>query len=76
MYFYNFTQVLVWIMRDDANWIRVHFLLRDTSHGPHQRLLHHQTYIDNCLNIRVLEVSIYDYIQSDGPIDDNEPIKE
>lgn len=36
----------------------------------------HQTFIDNCLNIRVLEVSLYDYIQSDGPIDDNEPINE
>lgn len=36
----------------------------------------HQTVIDNCLNIRVLEVSLYDYTQSYGPIDDNEPINE
>lgn len=34
----------------------------------------HQTFIDNCLNIRVLEVCLYDYIQSDSSIDDNEPI--
>lgn len=36
----------------------------------------HQTFIDNCLNIRALKVSIYDYIQYDEPIDDNEPINE
>ncbi|XP_052707441.1 uncharacterized protein LOC128182739 [Crassostrea angulata] len=34
----------------------------------------HQAFIDNCLNIRVLEVSMYMYIQSQGPLDDNEPI--
>ena len=35
-----------------------------------------QTFIDNFLNLRVLEVSLYDYIQSQGPLDDNEPINE
>ncbi|XP_062597066.1 P2X purinoceptor 7-like [Saccostrea cucullata] len=39
-------------------------------------ITNHQTFIDNCLNLRVLEVSLYDYIQSEGPIDDNEPINE
>ncbi|XP_061195119.1 P2X purinoceptor 7-like [Saccostrea echinata] len=36
----------------------------------------HQTFIDNCLNERVLEVSLYNYIQTEGPLDDNEPINE
>ena len=39
-------------------------------------ITHHQTFIDNCLNLRVLEVSLYVYIQSEGPLDDNEPINE
>ncbi|XP_078335855.1 uncharacterized protein LOC111133080 [Crassostrea virginica] len=39
-------------------------------------ITHHQTFIDNCLNVRVLEVSLHDYIQRDGPLDDNEPIHE
>ncbi|XP_078322312.1 uncharacterized protein LOC144622019, partial [Crassostrea virginica] len=39
-------------------------------------ITHHQTFIDNCLNVRVLEVSLHDYIQRDGPLDDNEPIYE
>ena len=34
----------------------------------------HQTSKDNCLNLRVLEVSLYDYVQSRGPFDNNEPI--
>ena len=36
----------------------------------------HQTFIDNCLNVQVLEVSLNDYIQRDRPLDDNEPIHE
>ena len=28
----------------------------------------------NCLNIDVLEVSMYEFIDRDGPLDDNEPI--
>lgn len=36
----------------------------------------HQTFINNCLNIRVLEVSMYMYIQLKGPLDDTEPINE
>lgn len=28
----------------------------------------------NCLNVDVLEVSLYDYVERDGPKDDNEPI--
>ena len=39
-------------------------------------ITHHKTSIDNCLNLRVLVVSLYDYIQSEGPLDDNEPINE
>ena len=36
----------------------------------------HQSFIDNCLNVRVLEVSMYDFIQREGPLDDNEHINE
>ncbi|XP_061166764.1 P2X purinoceptor 7-like [Saccostrea echinata] len=39
-------------------------------------ITHHQTFIDNYLNVRVLEVSLHDYIQREGPLDDNEPIHE
>ena len=39
-------------------------------------ITHHQTFIDNCLNVSVLEVSLHDYIQREGPLDDNEPIHE
>ena len=39
-------------------------------------ITHHQMFIDNCLNVRVLEVSLHDYFQRDGPLDDNEPIYE
>ena len=48
--------------------------IRDSS--DIECITHHQTFIDNCLNLRVLEVSLYDYIQSEGPLDDNEPINE
>ncbi|XP_048740003.2 P2X purinoceptor 7-like [Ostrea edulis] len=36
----------------------------------------HRTFIDNCLNARVLEVSLYGFIQREGPLDDNETINE
>lgn len=36
----------------------------------------HETFRDNCLNARVLEVSLHEYIQREGPLDDNEPINE
>ena len=39
-------------------------------------ITHHQTFKDNCLNLKVLEVSLYDYVQSRGPLDNNEPINE
>ena len=39
-------------------------------------ITHHPTFIANCLNVRVLKVSLHDYIQRDGPLDDNEPIHE
>ncbi|XP_078330882.1 uncharacterized protein LOC144624782 [Crassostrea virginica] len=48
--------------------------IRDSS--DIECISHHQTFIDNRLNLRVLEVSLYDYIQSEGPLDDNEPINE
>lgn len=36
----------------------------------------HETFRDNCLNARVLEVSLHEYIQREGPLDDNEPSNE
>lgn len=36
----------------------------------------HQTLIYNCLNIRVLEVTMYMNVQSEGPLDDREQINE
>lgn len=36
----------------------------------------HETFRDNCLNARVLEVSLHEYIQREGPLDDNEPMNE
>ena len=34
----------------------------------------HDGFRGNCLNIDVLEVSMYEFIDRDGPLDDNEPI--
>ncbi|XP_061192279.1 uncharacterized protein LOC133200509 [Saccostrea echinata] len=34
----------------------------------------HDGFQGNCLNIDVLEVSMYEFIDMDGPLDDNEPI--
>lgn len=34
----------------------------------------HNGFQGNCLNIDVLEVSMYEFIDTDGPLDDNEPI--
>jgi hypothetical protein len=36
----------------------------------------HAVFIDNCLNRNVVLVSIYDYIHTEGPIDDNQPVHE
>ncbi|XP_048742687.1 P2X purinoceptor 7-like [Ostrea edulis] len=48
----------------------------DQARGDLECITQHQTFKDNCLNTRVLEVSLYDYVQSEGPLDDNEPIHE
>jgi hypothetical protein len=39
-----------------------------------QCITEHDVFIANCLNRHVLYVSIYDYIENEGPIDDNRPI--
>ena len=36
----------------------------------------HQAFIENCLNLRVFEVSLYNYVQSSGPLDNNVHINE
>ncbi|KAL5020317.1 hypothetical protein ScPMuIL_003209 [Solemya velum] len=36
----------------------------------------HERFLGNCLNRHVIEVSLYEYVEYDGPIDDNEPINE
>ena len=36
----------------------------------------HEGFIANCLNRDVLEVSLYEYVHYEGPLDDNEPIHE
>jgi hypothetical protein len=36
----------------------------------------HEGFHGNCLNVDVLSVSLYEFTESDGPIDDNEPIHE
>lgn len=36
----------------------------------------HEGFQGNCLNVDVLEVSLYEFVERDGPIDDNEPIHE
>lgn len=36
----------------------------------------HEGIRGNCLNVDVLEVSLYEFVERDGPIDDNEPIHE
>ena len=35
-----------------------------------------QSFLDNCLIVRYHEVSMYDFIQREGPLDDNEHINE
>ena len=39
-------------------------------------ITHHQTLKDNCLNLKVLDVRLFDYVQSRGRLDNNEPINE
>ena len=36
----------------------------------------HEGFVGNCLNRHVIEVSLYEFVEHDGPIDDNEPINE
>ncbi|XP_062602661.1 uncharacterized protein LOC134264381 [Saccostrea cucullata] len=36
----------------------------------------HDGFQGNCLNIDALEVSMYEFVDTDGPLDDNEPIHE
>ena len=36
----------------------------------------HEGFIGNCLNRHVLETPIYEFVEQDGPTDDNEPIHE
>jgi len=36
----------------------------------------HEDFIANCLHRGVLEVSLYEYVEYEGPVDDNEPINE
>ncbi|XP_063403855.1 P2X purinoceptor 7-like [Mytilus trossulus] len=36
----------------------------------------HEGFTGNCLNRHVIEVSLYDFVERQGPIDDNEPIHE
>ncbi|OWF47597.1 hypothetical protein KP79_PYT26168 [Mizuhopecten yessoensis] len=39
-------------------------------------ITNHEGFIANCLNRDVLEVSLLEFVEHDGPIDDNEPINE
>lgn len=41
-----------------------------------QCITDHEGFIGNCLNRHVIEVSLYEFVERDGPIDDNEPINE
>lgn len=36
----------------------------------------HEGFVGNCLNRHVIEVSMYEYVEREGPVDDNEPINE
>lgn len=36
----------------------------------------HESFQGNCLNVDILEVSLYEFVERDGQIDDNEPIHE
>ena len=36
----------------------------------------HTGFQGNCLNRDVIEVSMYEFVERNGPIDDNEPINE
>ena len=36
----------------------------------------HEGFTGNCLNRHVLEVSLYEFVEQNGSIDDNEPINE
>lgn len=41
--------------------------------GGHQCITESPILTDNCLNRHVLQVSMYEYLQNVGPIDDNQP---
>ena len=48
----------------------------DNKRAELQCITHHEGFIANCLNRDVLEVSMYEYVAYEGPLDDNEPIHE
>lgn len=41
--------------------------------GGHQCITESLIFTDNCLNRHVLQISMYEYLQNVGPIDDNQP---
>ena len=50
--------------------------LVDSKRGELQCVTEHDGFVANCLNRDVLEVSLYEYVAYEGPLDDNEPIHE
>lgn len=48
----------------------------DIKRGELRCITHHEGFVANCLNRDVLEISMYEYVVYEGPLDDNEPIHE
>jgi hypothetical protein len=40
------------------------------------RITEHDIFVANCLNRHVLHISMLEYLENVGPLDDNEPINE
>ena len=48
----------------------------DEKRGDLACITLHEGFIANCLNRDVIEVSLYEFVAYDGPLDVNEPIHE
>ena len=52
------------------------FDIMDEKRAALECITLHEGFVANCLNKDVLEVSLYEYVEYEGPLDDNVPMNE
>ena len=52
------------------------FDIMDEKRADHMCITLHEGFIANCLNRDVIEVSLYEFVAYEGPLDDNVPMHE